>query len=251
MNSKFIHAKYLAVFLLGVVFLVLASVDAFSQSEISISGADTYVMNTSAVIDGVNVIAHINVVKTLRSKNYNLTNCTFKVELTATNENYSARCMEAVVKLFVVDRREIVSADTKERFINLDLDFGAISDLSALKHGLTELKATHGVVSFLAADLSQIQNFSLKVQVSVDRLLLKDKVIIGRDLDEGDYIVEKLANGKARISIDLNRLSDDVPYSKDPTLKVELRALRPVNLKDAINTPTLSNALSASLIINE
>lgn len=33
MSSKFIHAKYLAVLLLGIVFLVLASVDAFSQSE--------------------------------------------------------------------------------------------------------------------------------------------------------------------------------------------------------------------------
>lgn len=33
MSSKFIHAKYLAVVLLGIVFLVLASIDAFSQSE--------------------------------------------------------------------------------------------------------------------------------------------------------------------------------------------------------------------------
>lgn len=31
MNIKFIHARYLAVVLLGIVFLILASVDAFSQ----------------------------------------------------------------------------------------------------------------------------------------------------------------------------------------------------------------------------
>lgn len=30
MNSKFIHAKYLAVVLLGIVFLIVAAVDAFS-----------------------------------------------------------------------------------------------------------------------------------------------------------------------------------------------------------------------------
>lgn len=251
MNSKFIHAKYLAVVLLGIVFLVLASVDAFSQSEINISGPDTFVMNTSALVEGKTIKAHINVVKTLRSKNYNLNNCTFKVDLNATSENYSARCMEAVVKLFVVDRREVVNGDTQERFINLDLDFAAISDLAALKHGLAGLEFSDGLATFETADLSQAQNFSLRVKVSADRLLLKDKVIINRDLAEGDYTIEKLPSGKARISIDLNRLSDDVPYSKDPTLKVELKALKPVNLKDAINTPVLANALSASLIIND
>ena len=45
MSSKFIPAKYLAVVLLGIIFLVLASLDAFSQSEISISGPDTFLMN--------------------------------------------------------------------------------------------------------------------------------------------------------------------------------------------------------------
>lgn len=32
MNSKFIHAKYLAVLLLGIVFLIMATVDAFSTT---------------------------------------------------------------------------------------------------------------------------------------------------------------------------------------------------------------------------
>lgn len=38
MSSKLIHTKYLAVVLLGIVFIVLVSVDAFSQSEVRISG---------------------------------------------------------------------------------------------------------------------------------------------------------------------------------------------------------------------
>lgn len=251
MNIKFIHARYLAVVLLGIVFLILASVDAFSQSEINISGPDTFVMNTSSLVDGKTITAHINVVKTLRSKNFNLKNCTFKVELKATTESYSAHCMEAVVKIFIVDRREMANGENKERFINLDLDFAAIEDLAALKHGLLGLDVSDGMASFEAADLSQAQNFTLRVMLSTERLLLKDKIIINRDLSESDYAVEKLSNGKARIVIDLNRLSDDVPYKKDPTLKVELKTSRPVNLKDAINSPILSNALSASLIIND
>lgn len=251
MNSKLIPAKYLAVFLLGVVFLILASVDAFSATEINIGSGDTYSMNVESVVDGKVTKASINVVKTLRSKNYNLSQCTFKVELQSTSESYSAHCMEAIVKLFVVNRREIVSSDSAERFIDVDLDFAAIGELEAMKYGLDSLEVNNGVATFIAADLSVKDNYSLRVKVMADRRLLKDKVIINRTLTAQDFSVQKLDSGKAMISIDLNRLSSEIEEFKAPKLSLELRTLKTVNIKDAINYPNLSNALSASLSIND
>lgn len=52
MNSKFIHTKYLAVLLLGIVFLIIATVDVFSATEINIVNGDVYTMTTSKKMDG-------------------------------------------------------------------------------------------------------------------------------------------------------------------------------------------------------
>lgn len=251
MNSKVIPAKYLAVVLLGIVFIILASVDAFSQTAINIGSGDTYTMSVSNEIEGIPVRAKINVVKTLRSRNFNLNNCTFAVELTLNKEIYEARCMEAVVKLFVVSRNEVVVGNARERVINVDLDFAPMTDLTAMKYGLVDLQVDNGVASFESADLSSATNFNLKVRVSAERRLLKDKVLISRELGASDYIVEKLDGGKARVSIDLNRLSNELDDSKGPTLKVELKTIKPVDLQNAINNPSLANTLSASSAIND
>lgn len=251
MNSKFIHAKYLAVLLLGIVFLIVAAVDAFSATEINIGNGDVYTMTTSKEIDGKTINAKFNIVKTLRSKNYNLSNCTFSVDLTKDSENYSAHCMEAIVKLFIVTKKEAAINDSIEREITLDLDFAPIGDLNAIKYGLDELNFSNGVATFETADLTQASNFALNVKLSASRKLLKDKILLNGTLAASDYTVEKLATGKARISIDLKRLSDEIEDSKEPTLKVELKTLKAVDVKDAINTPNLVNALSASLIIND
>lgn len=246
MNSKFIHAKYLAVLLLGIVFLIVAAVDAFSATEINIGSGDVYTMTTSKEIDGKLINAKFNIVKTLRSKNYNLNNCTFSVDLTATSELYSARCMEAIVKLFIVSKM----GDSTNREITLDLDFSPIGELNAVKHGLDELSFENGVATFETADLSQSSNFILNVKVTSVRKLLKDKILLDGQLESQDYTIEKLPGGKARVSIDLKRLSDEIEDSKVPTLKVDLKTLKTVDVKGAINTPGLANALSASLIIN-
>lgn len=251
MNSKFIHAKYLAVLLLGIVFLIMATVDAFSATEINIGSGDVYTVTTSKEVDGKTINAKFNIVKTLRSKNYNLNNCTFSMDLTATSEKYSAHCMEAIVKLFIVTKKEAATGESVEREINLDLDFAPITDLSAIKYGLQELSFSNGVATFETADLTQASNFALNVKLSASRKLLKDKILLNRALTASDYTVEKLPTGKARISIDLKRLSDEIEDSKDPTLKVELKTLKTVDVKDSINSPNLANALSASLIIND
>ncbi len=251
MNSKFIHAKYLAVLLLGIIFLIVAAVDAFSATEINIGNGDVYTVVAAKEIDGKTINAKINVVKTLRSKNYNLNNCIFKVELQVTGEEYSAHCMEAIVKLFVVSKTENTEAHQINREIQLDLDFAPIHELSAIKHGLNNLTFTNGVASFEAADLSQASNFILNILVSVDRKLLKDKILFSGQIESGDYSIERLPNGKAKVMIDLKRLSDEIEGSKGPVLKVELKTLKAVDVKDSINGPKLSNALSASLIIND
>lgn len=41
MNAKFLHVKYLAIVLMGIVILLLVSFDAFSQSEVDMGAGDT------------------------------------------------------------------------------------------------------------------------------------------------------------------------------------------------------------------
>lgn len=44
MNTKFVHVKYLAIVLMGIVILLLVSFDAFSQSEIDMGSAGNFAM---------------------------------------------------------------------------------------------------------------------------------------------------------------------------------------------------------------
>ncbi|QDK41617.1 hypothetical protein DOM21_09160 [Bacteriovorax stolpii] len=327
MNAKFLHVKYLAIFLMGIVILLLVSFDAFSQSEVDMGAGDTFSLKASQdilkevvsyepyeatcsreVYDGTHrvcsagrterrcrkisgvgeecwdeteevcsdepsyrtetydcilqrrvvdyvydysVNASIEVIKTLRSKNYDLNSCLFGVKLSAGAEDYYARCKSAVVKAFVVDRKEVLNGRNKERTIKLDLDFFPIEGLSALTEGLKDLTYKDGVVSFKSANLAAASNFKLNVKLTRNRLLLKDKVIFNREISPSEFTATALSGGKYLVALNLGKLSGGFDSTKKHTLKVDLSTLKALDVKDAINTPTLSNALSESLVIND
>lgn len=328
MNRSLMNLKYLAVFLLAIVFLLLVSFDAFSQSEIDLGAiGDTTTMKTSKeimrevvsyepydstctreVADGTrnvcsagrterrcrkisgvgeecwdvteevcsdetvyrtetyscteyrrvvdyvydhSVNATVDVVKTLRSKNYDLNNCKFGVNLADTAETYYARCMEAIVKVNVVSRHETMNGANKERTIKLDLDFFDISGLNALKNGLADLSFSKGIVTFVTSDLEGLTNFKMNLKLTRNRLLLKDKVVFNRELKASDMTIAKLEGGKAKVSVNLAKIGASIDSTKKHTLNLGLSALKPVDVKGSINTPKLENSLSSSIVIND
>ncbi len=326
MNSKFVHVKYLAIILLGVVILLLVSFDAFSD-EIDLGGSDTMVMKASQSITkevvtydpyegtcyrdiqigshtvcspgrserrcrkvpGVgeecwdevteeicsdepiyrseaysctkyarriehvhdySVDAKIDVVKSLRSKNFDLNGCALGVNLAATSEVFYARCMNAIVKGEVFNRKEVMKGRDKERSMKIELDFFSIEGLNALKRGLNSLEHSDGIVSFVTGDLSEASNYKLSVKLTRNRLLLKDKVLLLRELKNSDYTAEKLGNGMVKITLNLAKMVT-FDSTKKHTLNITLAALKSVDVKGALNTPTLSNSLSESIVIND
>lgn len=327
MNSKFIHVKYLAVLLLGIVILLLVSFDAFSQSEVSIEAEDTMTLNASnsimreevsyepyestcyrdveigsrtvcspgrserrcrkvpgvgdecwdevteeicrdepiysseaysctkhrRVVDYVydySVSARINVIKTLRSKNFDLSGCALGVRLAANDENFYARCGGAIVKGQVLDRKEVMAGRNKERAMKIELDFFSIEGLSALKDGLEDLERSQGVISFVATDLAKASNFKLSLKLVRNRFLLKDKVLFDRELKTADYKTENLADGRVKYVLNLSKMTG-LDMTKKHTVSVALSTVKSVDIKEALNTPGLTNSLSRSLVIND
>ncbi len=197
------------------------------------------------------VHATIDVVKTLRSKNFDLNSCRFGVKLAADNEEFYALCKSAIVKVFVVDRKEVMNGRNKERTIKLDLDFFPIDGLNALKDGLSALSHKGGIITFKSADLASASNFKLNLKLVRNRLLLKDKVLFNREIKASEFTAKPLEDGRFQVSINLAKLAGGFDSKKKHTLKVDLSTLKPVEVKDSINTPKLSNLLSDSLVIND
>ena len=329
MNSKFMNVKYLAVFLLAAVFLLLVSFDAFSQSEIDLgSVGDTASMNASQdimrevvsyedyqttctreVYDGTRSVcsegrtetrcrkvpgvgsecweestggscseeptyrtetysctesrrvvdyvydytvnAKIDLVKTLRSTNYDLNGCKFGVRVAAGSESYYARCDAAILRVNIVERTETQSGRNVDRRIKLDIDFANIDGLSALKSGLQNLSYKKGAVTFETADLSAAQNFTLNLKVTRNRFLLKDKVLISRNLKPADYTLTKLEDGRVKVTVLLSKIGGDIDSKKKHTIKLDLNTVKAVDVKGAINTPGLVNSLTQSIVVND
>lgn len=197
------------------------------------------------------VHATINVIKTLRSKNYDLNKCKFGVSLSDASENYYAVCQEAIVKHLVVKRKEEMNGKDKIRVINLDLDFFSITEINALKNGINELAHSNGVVSFVTSDLEGQSNFKMTLKLTRNRLLLKDKVVFNKSLEAGDYSMVKLSSGLARINVNLAKIGASIDSTKKHTLNIGMATIKAVDVKGALNTPKLENALNASFIIND
>ncbi len=198
------------------------------------------------------IAAQVNVVKSLRAKNYDLNQCTFDARLEVSGENFYAFCTEAVVKLTLVNKKETENLRNKFRTYNVELDFFPITEINALKFGLTDLKYTNNKLTFKSFDLSKATNFKLNVTLTRNRFLLKDKVVLNKSLTALDFKVLNTAlNGESTLEVDLNKLSGGFDATKKHTLKMELKTLKAVDVKGAINSPELSNEIAQSLVINE
>lgn len=327
MMSKLNQMKYFAVLLLAVLFLVLYSFNAFSQSEVPMGGDDTFSMQASQTIykpevryieyestcsrevyDGTvstcspgrterrcrkiagvgeecweeteeicsdvettrtetysctkvdrvveqvydyDVNANISVVKSLRSKNYDLGQCHFGVKLAANSESFYARCNEAIIKINILERKETIDQRNKKRNIVLELDFFPIAELNALKFGIVDLKFTNNKLTFNSFDLTKSSNYKLTVVLSRNRILLKDKVILTKILTINDLkIISQDKNGLSLIEVDLQKLSGGFDSTKKHNLKVELKTIKNVDVSNSINLPSLTNLHNNSLIIN-
>lgn len=327
MMSKLNQIKYFAVFWLAVLFLVLYSFNAFSQTEVPMGVDDSFSMQASQsiykpevryieyestcsreVYDGratscspgrterrcrkvsgvgeecweeteeicsevettrtetysctkvdrvveqvydYNVTANINVVKSLRSKNYDLGQCQLGVRLDANSESFYARCNEAIIRINILERKEIIDHRNKMRTIALELDFFPIVELNAVKFGLVDLKFSNNKLTFNSFDLTRSSNYKLTVVLSRNRILLKDKVILRKVLTPNDFkIISQDKNGLSLIELDLQKLSGGFDSTKKHNLKMELKTIKSVDISNSINFPALKNVHDNSLIIN-
>ena len=194
------------------------------------------------------VFANIEVTKTLRAKNFDLNGCILRVSLQSGAEEFDALCKNAQVKVKVVSR----SGD-RERSLKVDADFASVEGLEALQEGLSNLVYDKGVVSFNSADLRSAQNFSIQFKVTRNRLLLKDKVVFTKTIKISDLNIEQLA-GNGRIfesSFNLKKWFPEFDASKKHTLSLTLKTVNKVDVTGAINTPKLSNELTATTVVNE
>jgi hypothetical protein len=321
MNSRFVHAKYLAVFLLAAVALLLVAFDAFSATEVNMGGETPinfeasqniyrterrydYIESTCTrevstgyhrvcssgrterkcrKVSGVGeecwneteevcssepsyrtetyscrqlqeyseqvfdhtVDARIEVAK-IGAENFDLSKCSLIVSLTDYSEEFSARCLEAIVRFKILDRK--VNGNLRD--IKAELSFSSISELNALKAGNISLAYNKGIVSFASANLSGEKNYKLSAKLTRNRLLLKDKVLFNRDLKVSEISSKARDGGLSTTSFNLANLTG-FEDNKKHTLNVVLSTLKTVDVKGAINTPKLENSVSATLVINE
>jgi hypothetical protein len=190
--------------------------------------------------------ATVEAVKNGAAKDIDLNSCMLGIKMDESTESFFAKCETAIVKLKVLDRKKT----NNNRTIKVALDFSDISNLEALKSGLSELTYKKGVLTFSAANLETAKNFKLHMKLIRDRIILKDKVLIDQDLKSGMFKTIKEDKGAYTIAVDVSKLTEF-----DSTLKhmltLTLETLKPVDLTGAINTPALSNKIDSTLKINE
>jgi len=198
------------------------------------------------------ILADIFVVKSLRSKNFDLNACSFDTRIEENGEKFLAYCNEAIVKATLVSKNEVPSSNDRLRTYKVELDFFPIADLNALKLGIREMKYKEGKLTFKAFDLSRATNFKLQGTLTRNRFLLKDKVVMNKILTAQDFkVLSSDAKNESLLELDLQKLSGGFDVTKKHTFKLNLNTLKAVDIKGAINAPDLSNELSESLVINE
>jgi hypothetical protein len=185
-------------------------------------------------------------------KDVDLSNCKLNIVVVQNNsENYYADCGSALIRTKVLERTEDGPEAKRARYVKVQLHFASIEGLSAINGGLNKLAYKKGTVSFITSDLSLASNFVLSMSITRNRFLLKDKVEFNRTLKASDYTLLKLNNGKALVSVDLEKIGAGFDSHKKHTIEVSLKTIKEVNLNDIINQNTFRNSISDSIIVND
>lgn len=197
------------------------------------------------------VSAQVSVLKNENSKEFDLSKCTFGVELNETAEEFYAKCENAIVRAKVTERVENLNGRNKERKIKLELDFQNIEGLNALKKGMGQLNFSNNEFNFISANLAEANNFKLNLKLIKNRFLLKDVTLIDQEIKNSAMKIKEQGNGSFKISINLKSLASKFDPTKKSTLTLSLRTLKNVDVSGSINRPTLINELRDTLIIND
>ena len=196
--------------------------------------------------------AQIEVTKNSSADNFDLSGCKFGVaRLRDSSEDYYADCDGALVRANVLSRRDGNNRGDIARSVKVELSFSSAEGLSAMKEGMGQISFNDGVVSFISADLSVASNFIVSMSVTRNRFILKDIVEFNSALKAGDYTLQKLENGKAKVLINLDKLGAGFDTSKKHTIKVTLKTAKSVDLNGVLNRSDLSNELSSTTVVND
>lgn len=192
----------------------------------------------------------ITIVKNDNASGFDLKNCSLNANVLANSESFTANCKEAIVRARVTDRKEVIVNRNKSRTMKVTLDFSSIESLKAVSEGLASLSYDNKTLSFVTANLDRLENFTLSLNITRDRILLKDKVIFSKNLKSSDYSIEAISATKAKIKVNLTQIGAAFDDSKKHVLKVSLTATKKVDLQNVINSPVLKNELSESVTVN-
>lgn len=222
--------------------------------EVSTTRTETYdCIQHRKVVNQVNdhtIYANVEVIKTLRGKNFDLSRCTWFIYLTEGSENFKAFCKTAIIKSKVVERTErTLPGGHKERNIKIDIDFADIKGLEGMSSGLSALVYNKGALSFKSADLKASENVVVDLKIIRNRFLLKDKILFNRSLKTAELNMTS-ESGEFVTSIDINKLLPAFNPTKKHTLSITLKTLKKVDTTGAINSPQLSNELTQSIVVN-
>ena len=194
----------------------------------------------------------IEIVKGDSARAFDLSGCTLDIYVPQdSSENYFADCDGALIRTKVLERTVDESAELREKHVKVQLDFSSIEGMSALKKGLTEVVYKNGKLSFQANDLSKASNFVLSLKITRNRFLLKDKVEFNHAVAVKDLSVQKLENGLAKMTIDLDKIGAGFDSSKKHTVELTIKTVNPVDVNNVINNGIYNNSVTDSVIVNE
>lgn len=184
-------------------------------------------------------------------KDFNLENCKLGAKLTENNNSLSANCLTAIVKGKITHVGSKKVGRDEYRAIKAEVTLAEISDLKATLFPVRFDTYKGGkIVNFSAANLSLSENKKIKLFVKRHRFLLKDKVLVNKEISLKDLTTVQEAEDQGKYQLNLKNWLGDFDDSKKHTVEIIIETKKPIDLNGAINTPGLSNRQSDSLIIN-
>ncbi len=95
--------------------------------------------------------------------------------------------------------------------------------LEPISNGLANPEIKNGIVSFVTGNLENSDFYAIKLSITEKRVFKKETILNNKDLTKSDLVIEQVSNSKYKVSIDLNKASDNkFDQMKKNTINIKL-----------------------------
>lgn len=95
--------------------------------------------------------------------------------------------------------------------------------LEPISNGLANPEIKNGIVSFVTGNLENSNLYAIKLSITEKRVFKKETIINNKELTKNDLVIEQVSNSKYKVSIDLNKASDNkFDQMKKNTINIKL-----------------------------